>query len=74
MNYNEFDRIIGNELRNIRTKRRLTVRRFPSNQYVSIHGNKLFLYQTCITKKAHHFAPSFFKHSRSHSALFGMLS
>lgn len=26
MNYNEFDRIIGNELRNIRTKRRLTVR------------------------------------------------
>lgn len=26
MNYNDFDRIIGNELRNIRTKRRLTVR------------------------------------------------
>lgn len=26
MNYNEFDKVIGNELRNIRTKRRLTVR------------------------------------------------
>ena len=26
MNYNEFDKVIGNELRNIRTKRHLTVR------------------------------------------------
>lgn len=26
MNYNDFDKVIGNELRNIRTKRRLTVR------------------------------------------------